>query len=43
MSVLMPSGTITFEPVLRGPKFVRVGKAIRYRRGDVISWMEGKQ
>lgn len=25
-----------------GPKFLRVGgKAIRYRRADIIAWMEG--
>jgi hypothetical protein len=25
----------------RGPRFLRVGKAIRYRRADVVAWLEG--
>ena len=25
---------------LAGPRFVRVGRAIRYRRSDLIAWIE---
>lgn len=26
-----------------GPRFIRVGKAIRYRYDDLIEWMEGEE
>lgn len=25
-----------------GPKFVKVGSAVRYRRGDVLAWLESR-
>jgi excisionase family DNA binding protein len=40
--LMLPVGTLAnWRYQGRGPRFVKVGRHVRYRRSDVESWLEG--